>query len=128
MAKPVILAVDGDPRDLRTVVRDLRCRHAREYSDAKWATEAAIRAINGVSLDYCIQKPLDQTLYPNLDDWQADYRPTFDGLRVVGTVGHQSRIARETLWTATACLTVGSPSRETHFTVMLPVDIRQMGG
>ena len=57
------------------------------YSD----TEAAIRAINEVGLDYYLQKPWDppdQNLYPNLDDmlgdWQADYRPPFTGLRVVG--------------------------------------------
>ena len=57
------------------------------YSD----TEAAIRAINDVGLDYYLQKPWDppdQNLYPNLDDmlgdWQADYRPPFTGLRVVG--------------------------------------------
>src|SRR5215216_6320108 len=57
------------------------------YSD----TEAAIRAINEVGLDYCLQKPWDppdQNLYPNLDDmlsdWRADYRPPFTGLRVVG--------------------------------------------
>jgi thioredoxin reductase (NADPH) len=57
------------------------------YSD----TEAAIRAINEVGLDYYLQKPWDppeENLYPNLDDmlgdWQADYRPTFTGLRVVG--------------------------------------------
>jgi thioredoxin reductase (NADPH) len=57
------------------------------YSD----TEAAIRAINEVGLDYYLQKPWDppeQNLYPNLDDmlgdWQANYRPPFTGLRVVG--------------------------------------------
>jgi thioredoxin reductase (NADPH) len=57
------------------------------YSD----TEAAIRAINEVGLDYYLQKPWDppeENLYPNLDDmlgdWQADYRPPFTGLRVVG--------------------------------------------
>jgi thioredoxin reductase (NADPH) len=57
------------------------------YSD----TEAAIRAINDVGLDYYLQKPWDppdQNLYPNLDDmlgdWQADYRPPFEGIRVVG--------------------------------------------
>src|SRR5215211_1834633 len=57
------------------------------YSD----TEAAIRAINEVGLDYYLQKPWDppdQNLYPNLDDmlgdWQADYSPPFEGLRVVG--------------------------------------------
>jgi thioredoxin reductase (NADPH) len=57
------------------------------YSD----TEAAIRAINEVGLDYYLQKPWDppdQNLYPSLDellaDWRADYRPPFEGLRVVG--------------------------------------------
>ncbi len=57
------------------------------YSD----TEAAIRAINEVGLDYYLQKPWDppdQNLYPNLDDmlgdWRAGYRPPFSGLRVVG--------------------------------------------
>ena len=57
------------------------------YSD----TEAAIRAINEVGLDYYLQKPWDppdQNLYPSLDDmlddWRADYRPPFSGLRVVG--------------------------------------------
>src|ERR671914_481853 len=57
------------------------------YSD----TEAAIRAINDVGLDYYLQKPWDppdENLYPNLDDmlgdWHADYRPPFTGLRVVG--------------------------------------------
>jgi len=57
------------------------------YSD----TEAAIRAINDVGLDYYLQKPWDppdQNLYPSLDellaDWRADYRPPFEGIRVVG--------------------------------------------
>ena len=57
------------------------------YSD----TEAAIRAINEVGLDYYLQKPWDppdENLYPNVDDmlgdWRANYRPPFEGLRVVG--------------------------------------------
>ena len=57
------------------------------YSD----TEAAIRAINEVGLDYYLQKPWDppdKYLYPNLDDmlgdWRADYRPPFEGIKVVG--------------------------------------------
>ena len=57
------------------------------YSD----TEAAIRAINEVGLDYYLQKPWDppdENLYPSLDellaDWRADYRPPFEGIRVVG--------------------------------------------
>ena len=57
------------------------------YSD----TESAIRSINEVGLDYYLQKPWDppdQNLYQSLDellaDWRADYRPPFEGLRVVG--------------------------------------------
>jgi thioredoxin reductase (NADPH) len=54
-------------------------------------TEAAISAINDVGLDHYIMKPWDppdQKLFPVLDDllsdWHADYRPSFDGIRVVG--------------------------------------------
>jgi thioredoxin reductase (NADPH) len=54
-------------------------------------TEAAIKAINDVHLDYYLMKPWDppdQNLYPVLDDllddWRAQYRPTFEGLRLVG--------------------------------------------
>lgn len=68
------------------------------FPDAKKAlltayadTEAAISAINDVGLDHYIMKPWDppdQKLYPILDDllsdWQAGYRPTFEGLRVIG--------------------------------------------
>ncbi|HEX6286403.1 MAG TPA: FAD-dependent oxidoreductase, partial [Acidimicrobiia bacterium] len=53
-------------------------------------TDAAISAINDVSLDYYIMKPWDppeDKLYPILDDlledWRAGYRPTFEGIRVV---------------------------------------------
>lgn len=53
-------------------------------------TEAAIRAINNARLDYYIMKPWDppeERLYPILDelleDWRADYRPPFQGIRVV---------------------------------------------
>jgi thioredoxin reductase (NADPH) len=55
-------------------------------------TEAAIRAINEVKLHHYLLKPWDppeQNLYPVLDDllddWQASYRPPFEGLRVLGT-------------------------------------------
>ncbi|HZS93256.1 MAG TPA: FAD-dependent oxidoreductase [Chloroflexota bacterium] len=54
-------------------------------------TDAAIRAINQVHLDHYLLKPWDppeDKLYPVvddlLDDWRADYHPTFDGVRVVG--------------------------------------------
>ena len=54
-------------------------------------TDAAIRAINSVQVDYYLLKPWDppeEKLYPIIDDlldeWQAGYRPKFAGLRVVG--------------------------------------------
>ncbi|MGH8872072.1 MAG: FAD-dependent oxidoreductase [Acidimicrobiia bacterium] len=54
-------------------------------------TEAAIQAINDVGLDHYIMKPWDppeEKLYPILDDlledWQAGYRPRFEGIRVIG--------------------------------------------
>lgn len=57
------------------------------YSD----TEAAIKAINDVQLDYYLMKPWDppdEKLYPVLtdllDEWQVSYRPDFRGIRVVG--------------------------------------------
>jgi thioredoxin reductase (NADPH) len=71
----------------------------RIFPDAKRAlltayadTSAAISAINQASIHYFFLKPWDppvEHLYPQLDDlledWQASYRPTFDGIRVLGT-------------------------------------------
>jgi thioredoxin reductase (NADPH) len=55
-------------------------------------TNAAISAINQANINYFFLKPWDppaQHLYPQLDDllddWQASYRPTFQGIRVLGT-------------------------------------------
>jgi thioredoxin reductase (NADPH) len=57
------------------------------YSD----TEAAIRAINDVQLDYYLMKPWDppeEKLYPSLDDqleeWQSRHVASFHGIRIVG--------------------------------------------
>ena len=57
------------------------------YSD----TEAAIKAINDVQLDYYLLKPWnppEEKLYPVIDDilqdWLANYSPPFIGLRIVG--------------------------------------------
>src|SRR5512133_3839118 len=69
------------------------------YPDAKRAlltayadTNAAISAINQANINYFVMKPWDppaEHLYPQLDDllgdWQASYRPTFQGIRVLGT-------------------------------------------
>jgi thioredoxin reductase (NADPH) len=54
-------------------------------------TEAAIRAINRAQIDFYLLKPWnppEERLYPVLDDlledWRADYRPAFGGVRLVG--------------------------------------------
>src|SRR5215467_11923512 len=54
-------------------------------------TEAAIRAINDIKLHHYLLKPWDppeQNLYPVLDDlldeWQASFKPAFDGIRLLG--------------------------------------------
>ena len=57
------------------------------YSD----TQAAIKAINDVQLDYYLLKPWDppeEKLYPVLnellEDWKLSYRPEFQGIKVLG--------------------------------------------
>ncbi len=57
------------------------------YSD----TDAAIKAINTVKLDYYLTKPWDppeEKLYPVIDDllndWQNDFHPDFKGIKLVG--------------------------------------------
>src|SRR5262249_37278584 len=69
------------------------------YPDSKRAlvtayadTNAGISAINEANIDYFFMKPWDpptEHLYPQLDDllddWQATYRPGFQGIRVLGT-------------------------------------------
>ncbi len=71
----------------------------RMYPDAKRAlltayadTTAAISAINDAGINYFFLKPWDpptERLYPQLDDmlddWQASHKPSFDGIRVLGT-------------------------------------------
>lgn len=71
-------SLDKHPRAKKTLLT--------AYAD----TEAAISAINDVGLDQYIMKPWDppeDRLYPILDDllddWQAGYRPTFEGIRVI---------------------------------------------
>ncbi len=57
------------------------------YSD----TDAAIKAINQIQLDFYLSKPWDppeEKLYPVLDelldDWHFDYRPEFKGIKLIG--------------------------------------------
>ena len=54
-------------------------------------TDAAIKAINQSKIHYYLLKPWDppeEKLYPVLDDllsdWQAGFRPSFSGIRIVG--------------------------------------------
>jgi len=54
-------------------------------------TEAAIQAINTARIHYYLNKPWDppeEKLYPVLsdllEDWNAGYKPPFEGLRVIG--------------------------------------------
>lgn len=54
-------------------------------------TEAAIAAINEAGINHYLLKPWDppeENLYPVLDDllddWRADFRPPFEGIRVLG--------------------------------------------
>lgn len=65
-------------------------------------TEAAIRAINTAKIHYYLTKPWDppeERLYAVLDDllesWSKDYKPPFEGIRVIGSrwlpAGHQIR-------------------------------------
>jgi thioredoxin reductase (NADPH) len=72
----------------RQIFPDAKRALLTAYAD----TNAAISAINEVNIDYFFMKPWDpptEHLYPQLDDllddWQASYRPAFQGIRVLGT-------------------------------------------
>ncbi len=72
----------------RDIYPDARRVLLTAYAD----TEAAIRAINTARIHYYLNKPWDppeEKLYPVLndllEDWQAGYRPVFEGLRVIGS-------------------------------------------
>src|SRR6201994_1419848 len=72
----------------RQIFPDAKRALLTAYAD----TNAAISAINQTNINYFFLKPWDppeQNLYPQLDDllddWQAGYRPTFEGIRVLGT-------------------------------------------
>ncbi|TSD67882.1 response regulator [Inquilinus sp. KBS0705] len=74
------------------------CRTTQFFPNAKRVlltayadTDAAIKAINDVKLDYYLTKPWDppeEKLYPVLtdllEDWQGHYRPDFRGIKVIG--------------------------------------------
>jgi thioredoxin reductase (NADPH) len=75
-------------QEARQIFPDAKRTLLTAYAD----TNAAISAINHAGLDYFFMKPWDppsEHLYPQLDDllddWQASYRPAFQGIRVLGT-------------------------------------------
>ncbi|HZB88823.1 MAG TPA: FAD-dependent oxidoreductase [Terracidiphilus sp.] len=72
----------------RVLYPDARRVLLTAYAD----TEAAIQAINSARIHYYLNKPWDppeEKLYPVLtdllEDWKAGYRPSFEGLRVLGS-------------------------------------------
>jgi thioredoxin reductase (NADPH) len=72
--------------------RDIFPEAKRALLTAYADTNAAISAINQASIHYFFMKPWDppqEHLYPQLDDllddWNAGYRPAFEGIRVLGT-------------------------------------------
>jgi thioredoxin reductase (NADPH) len=78
----------GFLQEARQIFPDAKRALLTAYAD----TNAAIGAINQANIDYFFMKPWDppaEHLYPQLndllDDWQASYRPPFEGIRVLGT-------------------------------------------
>src|SRR5512146_2769629 len=78
----------GFLQEARKIFPDAKRALLTAYAD----TNAAISAINEASIHYFFMKPWDppeEHLYPQLDDllddWQATYRPVFEGIRVLGT-------------------------------------------
>jgi len=77
--------------ELLQAVRDIHPDAKRVLLTAYADTEVAIAAINTIRLDHYLLKPWDppeERLFPVLEDllsdWQASFRPAFEGIRVVG--------------------------------------------
>ncbi len=78
--------------DLLRAVMPLHPHSRRVLLTAYADTDVAIAGINEIALDHYLMKPWDppdQRLYPVLDDllteWRARVRPTFEGIRVIGS-------------------------------------------
>lgn len=74
-------------QEARPLFPEARAALLTAYAD----TEAAIKAINSVRIDYYLMKPWDppqEKLYPVIEDlladWKANFHPPFEGVRVVG--------------------------------------------
>src|SRR5579862_2046837 len=72
--------------------REIYPEASRTLLTAYADTDAAIRAINDARIQHYLLKPWDppeEHLYPVIDDlladWSANYRPPFEGIRVLGT-------------------------------------------
>jgi len=77
--------------ELLQAVADIHPDAKRVLLTAYADTEVAIAAINTIRLDHYLLKPWDppeERLFPVLEDllsdWQAGFRPAFEGIRVVG--------------------------------------------
>ena len=95
--EPVALFL-ADQRMPQMTGTEFLVRASETFPDAKRVlltayadTDAAIEAINRARIDYYLLKPWDppdEKLYPVLDDfledWQANYKPAFDGVHVLG--------------------------------------------
>jgi thioredoxin reductase (NADPH) len=75
-------------REAMQIFPDAKRALLTAYAD----TSAAISAINEANIHFFFLKPWDppeEHLYPQLDDllddWQASYHPTFEGIRMLGT-------------------------------------------
>ncbi len=81
-----------DGVDFLTQAMNLYPNAKRALLTAYADTNAAIGAINKANIDYFFMKPWDppsEHLYPALDDlledWQQNYHPPFEGIRLLGT-------------------------------------------
>jgi thioredoxin reductase (NADPH) len=97
-AQPIALILsdqrmpDLDGVQFLAQARDLAPSAKRALLTAYADTDAAIAAINTSQVDYYLQKPWDppqELLYPIvddlLDDWRAEYKPGWGGVRIVGS-------------------------------------------
>ncbi len=97
-------------------------------------TNAAISAINQANINYFFMKPWDppgEHLYPQLDDllddWQASYRPAFEGSACWARAGRRDRTSCGIFWRATMFRTSGSTWRAPP-TIRKPSDCWRRSG
>src|SRR6267154_2184165 len=86
------LKARNNPVGLLTQAMDIHPQAKRALLTAYADTNAAIDAINEARVHYYLMKPWDppeEKLFPALDDllhdWAAQFRPPYEGIRVLGT-------------------------------------------